>query len=188
MLRSLKWSLPLRNSNENVVCISNLSHVCYMPCTSHPSLFNHHNNISWEVQIEKHLTMQFSPTYCYFLSQALIFFLVLYSHTPSICVLSLEWETKFHTQNNRHNYRFIYFNPYMSRQKARWQKTELNGSKHSPNLIWSFLFMNVTCLLLSFTTSELCHTSKDLLAIFIILSCILMMAHENVLRFLCVHF
>jgi len=31
MPRSYKWSLSFRFSNQNTVCISQLSHVCYMP-------------------------------------------------------------------------------------------------------------------------------------------------------------
>jgi hypothetical protein len=46
--RSSKWSLPFSSSNQHFVCISHLSHVCYMPHPSHPSWFDHPNNgIGW---------------------------------------------------------------------------------------------------------------------------------------------
>jgi hypothetical protein len=34
--RSSKWSLPFTFSNQNSLCISHLSHVCYMHCPSLP--------------------------------------------------------------------------------------------------------------------------------------------------------
>jgi len=36
-LRSLNWSLPFKLSEQNVVCISHLAHVCYIPHPSFPS-------------------------------------------------------------------------------------------------------------------------------------------------------
>jgi hypothetical protein len=35
MARSLKWFLHFRLSNKNIMHISCLSHVCYLPCQSH---------------------------------------------------------------------------------------------------------------------------------------------------------
>jgi len=46
--RSSKWSLPFRFFNQNIVCISHLSHPCYMP-PSHPLSFNYPNNIRWSI-------------------------------------------------------------------------------------------------------------------------------------------
>jgi hypothetical protein len=37
MLRSFMTSLPFCFSNQNVLCISHLSHSCYMPCLFNPS-------------------------------------------------------------------------------------------------------------------------------------------------------
>jgi len=34
--RTSEWSLPFRFSDQNVVCISHLSHACYMLSLSHP--------------------------------------------------------------------------------------------------------------------------------------------------------
>jgi len=40
MPRSSKWSLPFRFSNQNIICISHISHACYMSLPSHsPSWF-----------------------------------------------------------------------------------------------------------------------------------------------------
>jgi hypothetical protein len=36
-----------------------------MPGSSHPSRFDHLNNIQWRAQIIKFLIMQFSPAFCY---------------------------------------------------------------------------------------------------------------------------
>jgi hypothetical protein len=56
------------------------------------------------------------------------------SQTPSVYALPLTWETKFHTiQNNWQSYGFVYFNLYIPRLQVGRQKTEPNGSKHSPN-------------------------------------------------------
>jgi hypothetical protein len=33
--RSYKWSLAFRILNQNIVCISQLSHPCYIPCSCH---------------------------------------------------------------------------------------------------------------------------------------------------------
>jgi hypothetical protein len=49
--RSFKWSLLLRFYNQNIICMSHLSHVCYMSRQSHPSWFDHPNNFCWSVQI-----------------------------------------------------------------------------------------------------------------------------------------
>jgi hypothetical protein len=65
---SPKWSLPLRFSDWNLVLISHLSHVCYIPCPPHPSWFDNTYNIWWKIQFVKLFIMQFSPVSCYFLS------------------------------------------------------------------------------------------------------------------------
>jgi hypothetical protein len=48
MPRSSKWSLPFRFSNQNIICISHISHACYMPRLLSPS-FDHPYNIRWRV-------------------------------------------------------------------------------------------------------------------------------------------
>jgi hypothetical protein len=42
--------------------------VCYMPHLFHPLSYDHHNNIWPRVYIIKLLTVQFSLTFCYFLT------------------------------------------------------------------------------------------------------------------------
>jgi len=44
---SSKWSLGLRLTDQNPVCISALPHTCCMPYPSHSSRFDHLNNIGW---------------------------------------------------------------------------------------------------------------------------------------------
>jgi hypothetical protein len=51
--RSSKWSLPLKSSNQNSVCISHLPSAHYMPYTSLPPWFDHPNNIWGRAQIMK---------------------------------------------------------------------------------------------------------------------------------------
>jgi hypothetical protein len=37
----------------NFINISYLLCACYMPCSSHPHWFDHHNNIWWSTQVMK---------------------------------------------------------------------------------------------------------------------------------------
>jgi hypothetical protein len=60
MSRSSKWSLLFRLSNQNILCISCISHVCHMRRPSNSSWFDHPNNIWWNVQVMKLLIMQSS--------------------------------------------------------------------------------------------------------------------------------
>jgi len=45
MPRSCTWSLPFRFSDKNFVCISHLSHACYISHSFHPPWFGHPNNV-----------------------------------------------------------------------------------------------------------------------------------------------
>jgi hypothetical protein len=49
------------------VCISHLSHACYMPRSSHLPILDHPNNILWSVQVTKFLVIQSSPASRHFL-------------------------------------------------------------------------------------------------------------------------
>jgi len=46
-----KCFLSLKFPHQNPIYASTLSHMCYMPCTSHSSQFDHLNNIGWGAQI-----------------------------------------------------------------------------------------------------------------------------------------
>ena len=49
--RSSKWSLPFRFPHQNPVCTSPLPDTCHMlHPPSHPSWYNHPNNIWWRIQ------------------------------------------------------------------------------------------------------------------------------------------
>jgi hypothetical protein len=60
-MSSLK-SLSFWIFNQNPICIILSSHVCYMPCPSHPPLLHHSNHIWRTVQVMMLLIIQFSPT------------------------------------------------------------------------------------------------------------------------------
>jgi hypothetical protein len=51
--RSSEWSLPFKFSDQNFVCVSHLSHACYILCQSNPPCFDHPNNVWWSVQVMK---------------------------------------------------------------------------------------------------------------------------------------
>jgi len=94
---SSTWSLPFRFSNQNIVCISHLSHTCYMLHQSHPLWFDHPNNIWWCVKVMKLLMMQSSPAPCNFLPFLLS---ILYSDFLSQCS-SLCVRAKFHSHTKQ---------------------------------------------------------------------------------------
>jgi hypothetical protein len=102
MPSSSRRSLPCRFSNRNIVCITHLSHACYIFRPSHPLWFDRPNN-RWSVQVMKLLIMQSSPVSCHFLP-----LMSKYSpqhpvlKIPSIYASPLVGETKFTLiQNSR---------------------------------------------------------------------------------------
>ena len=97
MPRSSMWSLTFTVSNYNSVRPSLLSHVCHMPCLSHPPSFNNINNIwqgyksqisTWEIFSN---FMLLPPLQVHIPPSALC------SCIPSMHVLPLMWHTNFHT-------------------------------------------------------------------------------------------
>jgi hypothetical protein len=66
-LKYSEWSLSFWFSNQNFLCVSSLSHACYMPRPCHPTWFDHPNNIWWSLQVMKLLIMQPSPASRHFL-------------------------------------------------------------------------------------------------------------------------
>jgi hypothetical protein len=63
MVRYSELSLPFKFSNQNIVCISQFSSACYMPCPTHPPLFDHFNNIHWSVHVMKFIIVQSSAAF-----------------------------------------------------------------------------------------------------------------------------
>jgi hypothetical protein len=53
MPMSCEWSLPFIFPNQNILCISHLSHAYYMLRPSHPPWLDYPNNIRWSVQVMK---------------------------------------------------------------------------------------------------------------------------------------
>jgi hypothetical protein len=114
MPRSSKWSLPLRLSNQNFVCISHLPYVCHMPCSSHPLWSDYPNNTVFHTSGLKNIKCIHSKTLDYFpnkksemmclvlkdsISNTILQFpvsLFLCQHSTSVChVVPPRWLTEF---------------------------------------------------------------------------------------------
>jgi hypothetical protein len=88
-------SFSFRFSNKNIVYIFYFSHACYIPRSSHPPSFYHHNIISWSKLWSSSLCSLLQPHTTSSLLGQNILLNTLFSNTL-ICVLLLVWETKFH--------------------------------------------------------------------------------------------
>ena len=64
---SSKWSLSFRLPHQNPVQASPLLPLCYMPCPTHYSRYDHANNVWWGVQIINLLKPELNPI-CYLLA------------------------------------------------------------------------------------------------------------------------
>jgi hypothetical protein len=84
MPRSSEWSLPFRFTNKNILCISSLSHACYMSRPSRPPWFGHPNNTWWSVQVVKLLIMQSYPASRHFLRGPNFFLRILLLNTINL--------------------------------------------------------------------------------------------------------
>jgi len=87
MPKSSNLSLSFKPSHQNSVCTSPLPHMHHLPCPTHSPWFCHWNNVWWQVQIMKILTVQF-------FFQALVtsshfgphvFLSSLFSNSPILC-------------------------------------------------------------------------------------------------------
>jgi hypothetical protein len=95
-------ALPFRSSDQNFVWVSHLSHACYSTRLSH--LVNHksHESSHYAV-IPSPPPLRFLPPRSKYFPQDHVL-----SHTSSICVLALMWETKFHTHTKTGNITALY--------------------------------------------------------------------------------
>jgi len=121
---------PCRPAHQNVVWISLLHYACHIPCPSHPPLFNHPNNIWYQVQTRNLCTVPFSPM-CY---QFLLLKPNIFLSNPNFaCVLSVITETNNATADNCQSQ----LQPILARTHHR-QVTEstTNTYKDSCNLKW----------------------------------------------------
>jgi hypothetical protein len=83
-------------------------HSSCTPCPSHPPWLYRCNNICRKTEVIKHSTVQFSPATSYFFSCVQIFSSAPSFQTPSVYVLHLMLEAKFHTDTKikvKHSYR-----------------------------------------------------------------------------------
>jgi hypothetical protein len=62
-----KWSLPFRFTIHIFAMNFSSHHACNIPCPSHPTWFDHPNNIWWLVQTMELLKMQIPPASCHFI-------------------------------------------------------------------------------------------------------------------------
>jgi hypothetical protein len=86
-------------------------------------------------------------------------------HTLSVCVPSSHWEKTSHTHTEQQqSYSFVYFNLYISKiGDGKVKDSELNSSKHSLNLIYSYLSCECSFdLLLLLPDIWACHIFKVL--------------------------
>jgi hypothetical protein len=93
---SSRWSLLFRFSNQNIVCISHVSHACFMLRPYHPPWLDNFNDNWWSVKVMKLLIMQSSPDSRHFPLRSKHFSWAPCSQTPSIYVLPLvrrDWKT-----------------------------------------------------------------------------------------------
>ena len=99
--RHSKWSLSFRMLHWNPVCTYSWPHMCHMSCISHPSLFDHLNDIWWGVQIKKPLIMQSPPLPCCLIPLGPnIFHSTLFSNTLSL-YSSLSVRAQIHTHTKQ---------------------------------------------------------------------------------------
>jgi hypothetical protein len=93
MPRSSKRSLLFRCSNQYIICISYLSHVCYMSRSSYSPWFHHPNNIWWSVQVTKLLITQCSPASRRLAMYPDIICLRMYKRSLWICIPIWSWHS-----------------------------------------------------------------------------------------------
>jgi len=98
-LRSLKWSLPFRFSNQNFVCISHLFHACCI----NPIISDEDYKL-WSFSLHNFLqSLLLLPSYIQVFSLAPCY------QTPKTYVLPLMWEIKLHTLAHTINWRICHF-------------------------------------------------------------------------------
>jgi hypothetical protein len=85
---SPKLPLPLRVSDQYFMCISHLSHACYMSTPSHTPLFDHPSNIWWKVR--PYIVL--SSSLCNYLQLHVTSSLL----APNILLSNLFWSTLKH--------------------------------------------------------------------------------------------
>jgi hypothetical protein len=107
MPRSSKSPLPFRFSHHNPICISLLSHVCHISCSSHPPWYDDTNNMWQGIKIIK----LFIPlSYVLHLRPKCIPQHRILEHPQPMCFLQCERPTFTLTQNNRQDQCFLPYN------------------------------------------------------------------------------
>jgi len=89
MAISSEWSAPFRFSNQNIVCISHISHASSMPYLPHPALLYHPNSVFLKCRsYEAPRCTVFSSLLSFPPSWVQIFHSAPCSQAPSVCFKS----------------------------------------------------------------------------------------------------
>jgi hypothetical protein len=101
----LPRSLPFRFPDQNLVCNSHLSHVCYMPRPSYPPWLDYPKCIWRSVQVTKLLIMQSSPASRHFLvelsSQSVLNLIIYFKTWLWFCLFSISTSVTYIYTRNR---------------------------------------------------------------------------------------
>jgi hypothetical protein len=137
--KSSEWLLPFRLSN-NFVRISHLPHARYMPRPTHPPWSDHPNTIWWRVQIMALLIMQFSPASRHFIPLRSKYFPKhMLSNTLHVCSYLDVRDPVSHPYKTTGRITVLYILIFtFSDTDGKAKDSELCGSKHSPNFIYSY--------------------------------------------------
>jgi len=159
MPRYYKLSLPFRFSNQNFVCISPISHACYMSC-----YFILLDLITLIILAEVYKSWHFSdhlplpPSWVQIISSPR-------PHTPSICILPLGRKTKcqMHTKQQAKLYFCISQSLGFSREKG---KAEIFNEwyKHSP---WKLEVHVLYWLLSNSESGNAWNTKSDTIPLYV---------------------
>jgi hypothetical protein len=149
----------------------------------HSPWFNHPNSVRWRIQAVKFIILQFSP-WSIFLLGPNILLSTLFSKTLSLCSLPKVRDQVSHPYSTTSKITVLYILIFrffdMRREENRF---ELNNSKHSPTLIYSWFHREChSDLLVSSQVFECCHIFKRFISYpyILVLSWVRMTRHDHI--------